>query len=36
LEVSSKLDGVAAVLLKKKPPVFTEQEVGSASGPEVV
>jgi len=36
MKVSSQLDGVAAVLLKKKPPVSIEWELGSASGPEVV
>jgi len=36
MKVSSQLDVVAAVLLRKKPPVSIKWEVGSASGPEVV
>jgi len=36
MEVSSQVDGMAAVLLRKKPPVSIEQEVSSASGSEVV
>jgi len=36
MKVSSQLDGMAAVLLRKKPPVSIEWEVGSASVPEVV